>query len=598
LPIIGYIWRTLNLKTHKMKKLYFTLGLGVLLMGANAQQKVKTKQKFAGEPVATKARNGHATPQATIWSDDFSVASNWTMTHTGTTTAANADWTIGTTPGAGTYSIGAIASTSASNGYALFDSDANCSGDQIANMTTTNSFSTLGHSAVRLRFQQFYEKWYDSTRVYVSNNGTTWTRFAINDAVAQNVPTANPDNVTIDISSVAANQATVWIRFTFYSPASVYGANAGCGYNWLIDDAIVEDIPAADGAITAVSISAPDCDLTSTEKVMVDIKNNGAAPLTGFSVSYKVNALAAVVETYTASIAAGATATYTFNATADFSAPGVVQMVATSLTVTADSDPSNDKDTAYTEDLVPTVDTLSETLETTSRLLGWAFLGNNPGAWYLSGVQHTASGTAALGFNNGATVTTGIDDWAMTSCVHLTAGTTYFVEYWSVVPTNTVSTYDATLDIKIGNDNTIAAMTQSIATVTVNTSAYTMHHHTFTVSATGNYNVGFHVTPGAAPGTWFRMDDINIGREPSSGVKVVNGKELSVYPNPTTGVLNINATAANATVEFYNAMGQNVMSKSLTNGANAIDMTGLSSGVYSVRIIQNGTATITKVIKN
>jgi hypothetical protein len=95
-----------------------------------------------------------------------------------------------------------------------------------------------------------------------------------------------------------------------------------------------------------------------------------------------------------------------------------------------------------------------------------------------------------------------------------------------------------------------------------------------------------------------RYDDINITKVTTTGIKSNVASNGSVYPNPTNGVLNIHTTAANASVEFYNAMGQNVMSKSLTNGTNTIDMNGLSSGVYTVRLIQDGASTITKVIKN
>ena len=583
-----------------MKKIYLTLGLSVLLAGANAQQKKQSKQKTTAieNSIKTARANHGASTQAVIWSNDFSSAATWTMTAGAGTTAL---WSIGTTPGAGTYSIGLIASTTAANGFALFDSDNDCSGNQIAHLTTTSSINLVGHPTVRLKFQQLYREDADSTRIGISTNGTTWAYLPINTTYTADAMSANPETVKVDISSVAGNQATVWVRFTYYSPTAAstwgasYGTNNGCGYNWLVDDAVIEDIPAIDAAITKATIAAPDCDLTSTEKVILNIKNNGIAAMTGFSLSYKVNLLTPVTETYTGSVAAGATATYTFTGMANFSAPGVVQTVATAITLTGDADPSNDKDTARTENLIPTVDTLNENFDGTSAMLGWSYAGANQGAWYFSGINHSAP--AALGFNNGAAIVTGIDDWVFTNCVNLTAVTSYYLSYWGVVPTSTLTTYDALITTKIGNNNTIASMTTSIGSDVLDSLAYKYYRHVFTVPTTGTYNVGFHVQPNNQD-TWFRIDDVILGKNQTTGINsIANSKDLSVYPNPTTGVLNIVTSATKATVEFYNAMGQHVMSKTLTNGANSIDMSGLSNGVYSVRIMQNNTFTVGKIIK-
>ena len=44
-------------------------------------------------------------------------------------------------------------------------------------------------------------------------------------------------------------------------------------------------------------------------------------------------------------------------------------------------------------------------------------------------------------------------------------------------------------------------------------------------------------------------------------------------------------------------MGQNIMSKTLVNGLNTIDIGNLSNGVYSIQIMQNNTLTVGKIIK-
>ncbi len=577
-----------------MKKIYLFGFAAILAFSATAQtakHKLKTSDQSKSvkqHSSATRSGNTGNQVMATYFTNDFSNAADWTMS----ATIGATNWTIGTTPGQGTYSLGAINSTTAANGYALFDSDFGCDGDQVAHMTTTNSFSTLGSAGVRLQFQQLYGKWYDSTRVYVSTNGTNWTLFEVNDQyVNANLASdfsPNPETVTIDISSVAANQATVWLRFTFYSPASVYSTNAGCGYNWVIDDVIVDDIPSVDAAITAVTVPNPDCDLTATEQVSVDIQNNGATPITGFSVSYDVNGGTPVTETFTATIAAGATGTHVFAGTANFSTPAVLQTIAASVTLAGDGDATNDKDTSYTMNVPPTVDTLYEDLEQQTSLIGWEFLGNNPNAWYFSGNNHTPSGTASLAFNNGGGIATA-DDWIMTNCVDLVSTKTYYIQYWSNVPAfASFDTSDIVIETFIGSDNTISAMTTSLGkdTVTYTESTYALHKYVFTVATSGTYNIGFHATNYMFL-PWFRMDDIVLGEEISTNINTVEAGKVSIYPNPSNGIINVNITSKEAMLAVYNVLGEQVINVKAFGGNNTIDLSSFSAGTYFVRVTEN-----------
>ena len=73
----------------------------------------------------------------------------------------------------------------------------------------------------------------------------------------------------------------------------------------------------------------------------------------------------------------------------------------------------------------------------------------------------------------------------------------------------------------------------------------------------------------------------------------VETAKVSVYPNPTSGVLNVQIDGNfNATV--YNYQGQVVMRNYVNNGQ--IDMSGLASGVYFVEIRTNDNVSVEKVI--
>ena len=76
--------------------------------------------------------NDDLASRAVIWSDDFSIPSKWTIA----STAGAGVWAIGTAGPQGTFDIPIINSTTKANGFALFDSDLDCSGNQVANITT------------------------------------------------------------------------------------------------------------------------------------------------------------------------------------------------------------------------------------------------------------------------------------------------------------------------------------------------------------------------------------------------------------------------------------------------------------------------------
>lgn len=192
------------------------------------------------------AANKVSSPQALVWSDDFSVSANWTKA----SPTGPGLWSVGTTGPTGSYSITAINSTTKANGFAKFDSDLDCSGNQVANITTAGVINCTGHPFVMLEFQQQYRRFYDSTFVFVSgNNGSTYTKFVVNENLNNNDFCAtNPEIVKMDISAVAGGMAQVKVRFQFYSPSSL-GAAAGCAYSWMIDDVSIYDLPTNDVAV-------------------------------------------------------------------------------------------------------------------------------------------------------------------------------------------------------------------------------------------------------------------------------------------------------------------------------------------------------------
>jgi hypothetical protein len=201
------------------------------------------------------------------------LANNVHSTKSGDTIAFNSfdnssDWIIGapnlqgqwqvqaTTPADLTQYMGAMASTSASNGFGVFNAiQYLLSGpvsDQDATLELKDTFDLTNYSAVSLEFEQRYKKFnYDETFIeFSTDNGTTWpTSLAIelNTLVATNDP-AIQELVAINISSYVGGQSGVKVRFRWLSISSVSSDpdSYGSGYGWMVDDLKITVPPAND----------------------------------------------------------------------------------------------------------------------------------------------------------------------------------------------------------------------------------------------------------------------------------------------------------------------------------------------------------------
>ncbi len=213
-----------------MKKIYYLASALIFSGGVMAQYGTVEASKSYSIP----APAGHA-----ISSDeraagdpigslmDFSTPSDWTIANTGT---PSSNWVIGTAGPTGSFSggMGPIASTSGGN-FAKFDSDALGSGSSVQNATITmaSPINLSTYSNVSISFESYYRNFQGDCFVGVSTNGTTWTNYPVHALLPLNESTENPEFVEINISSVAANQATVWVRFQYVG---------GWDYAWMIDD--------------------------------------------------------------------------------------------------------------------------------------------------------------------------------------------------------------------------------------------------------------------------------------------------------------------------------------------------------------------------
>lgn len=236
------------------------------------------------------------TDRDVIWTDDFSVPGNW-VTSIEPDSYEGENWEIGTGITGG--NTPQVASTTASNGYAMICSD--CGNNQTTvyekcNLTTATPIDLSAYPNVTLEFQTNYRRWTnEQTYISISTDGINWPQPPW-DTATVNLPPGlylawqpgelvdatasdNPTFKSINISAAAGGQSQVWVRFYFYGI---------WGYVWYVDDVTITEPPPYDLGMSSTYFShtgmngeygrIPTSQLGNTLTVGGAVTNLGANP--------------------------------------------------------------------------------------------------------------------------------------------------------------------------------------------------------------------------------------------------------------------------------------------------------------------------------
>lgn len=230
-----------------MKKIYSFALVMLSCVVASAQSSVAPAPRKVQYQEFQNRNNGVAANanRDIIWQDDFSAPSNWIIAHDGT---FDSDFEIGTgLVSAGQYGTPAILSTTADNGYAMYNSDGynNSAGVayEQAHITTATPIDLSAYPNVILEFETQYRRFTDEqTWLVISTDGTFPTlddptldisgipgvyRVWEDGELTTSVSPGNPTTRSFNISEIAGGASQVWVRFQF---TGIWG------YAWYIDD--------------------------------------------------------------------------------------------------------------------------------------------------------------------------------------------------------------------------------------------------------------------------------------------------------------------------------------------------------------------------
>jgi hypothetical protein len=598
-----------------MKKIY-TLILSVMtvgVVGAQVNPNLVTKTRHTPATKAKKPGTTATNVQKAVVAGPFTFSNMETWT-TADNAGSGDNWVVGTAAPQGFYSdgMGAIASTTAANNFAMFDSDFlgeddNGTSPQDADIFYATSIDLTGIPAVAVEFESYYRAYVGSCYVIASTDGVNWTQVQVHDDVDVNASTANPATVTANVSSIIGNSPTAYIGFRYIGTWD---------YAWMVDDVKIVTLPDNDlGLIKGWhgdilnSYEYSMIPLAQSREIVagVVVENQGGQAQ-NVTVTCEVNDGSGVVATTTQALssAVGAKDTLWFNTGYTPSANGSYDVT---FSIPADEETSDD--TYTTSELMVNDDLMAHDYGAVDPF-GWASTNDNadephswgnlyemesdqllkgvdvnfatgttPGLYFLIRVQHVdplGQGDyiqdpmdllAQVDYTvDAADIGSAITTIELPTPVTLQAGELYMIDILKVDGTTGASFYIGGSDTNLEDDD-------------------------FSSIGYGPYGQGsavnYYISWGFAPYVRANFDPtLNVEEEALTGV--------SVYPNPSEGVVNVtNDNNLTNTIEVFDVTGKTVLSK-VVSTETTFDLSGNGSGVYIVKVSNEAGSLVERVV--
>lgn len=453
--------------------------------------------------------------QTTIYTQNFSTfpPTGWTnVDNTGTTAGT---WKRVTTAGP--------LFTTRSNGYAIFDSDGlgNDGKPEDASLTSA-AINCTGHSYVALEFQSLFAQYANSEgKVLVSNDGNTWTEVYS----VTNSSVANPEIVRVNLTNLAANQLTVYIRFNFTGDWDNF---------WAVDDIKVYEMPTLDIAIDKITNDR--FVGLSNQQIRGVATNYGATPITSFDLSYSDNGGAAVSQNLSGmSILPFESYSFTMNQPIVMSTPALhtVNVTASSPNGGIDAVTSNNVNSTEISSLSAIADKNVLMEEFTTCQCGWCPAGHYissqieaQNSYFIPVNIHAGFGTDAMTITEASTLATAFANGAPTANVDRV--------YWP-------GEEEVAISRNIWEDKTIERHAKITPASVSATSTYDNGTRSLTVNVTakffgpvyGNFRVNAYVVEDSVTGTGSGYNQSNY----LSGTNGFQAYPTYSLPDPIPGYI-------------------------------------------------------------
>jgi hypothetical protein len=347
-----------------------------------------------------------------------------------------------------------------------------------------------------------------------------------------------------------------------------------------------------------------------------DLTNNGLNDITSATINIKYNGGAATPYNWTGLLSAGQTTTITL-APVTISNSGVYTYSATIVDVNGTPDNGTGNNTAtyavpaaVTAVAAPIIQAYTAT---TWPPADWIINSPDNAKWTRSTAGLNGAGSAKANFYD---LQTGQYDMITPKAdLTPTAGQTMAALDFDLAHRQYSAAYNDELQVLVSTDcgttwtqvfsqagAQLASVTGYVTSAFTPTAAQWKHVWVDMSSYIGNTNVLVNFQGNSAYGNNLYIDNINLHfGSPTGIVDLANGEYLSLYPNPSTGILNVDAkftTSKSLNVTVTDMLGNVVYTNNYEKSAQqkfTVDLTNQSNGIYFVKFENENGSDIKKI---
>ncbi len=190
------------------------------------------------------------------------------------------------------------------------------------------------------------------------------------------------------------------------------------------------------------------------------------------------------------------------------------------------------------------------------------------------------------------------DCWVFTPDIAMVSGQTYNISF-SLNTNYNFLVGAASLQVKIGQGKSSGAQTTLLwSDANITNTTWVTKSFDYNCTTSGNYNYSIRcITPKGGSlllGSDSYIDDVVISQSTTTDVVSDNNQEISIFPNPTNGIINIIGKELNR-VRIYNNTGLLMQEVNCQHNNFVVDLSTYSSGIYFVEIIQKDKIEIQKL---
>lgn len=364
--------------------------------------------------------------------------------------------------------------------------------------------------------------------------------------------------------SSTADMSSVGTTYQIYSYTELSGDEDSENDGVYLD---VTHLNLNDLGISEITSPSSGTNLSVNESVTILITNYGSSSQSNFEVSYEING-AIVTETVSVPLEGNTSINYTFNQSADFSAFGMYEFVAT---VYLDNDADNSNNSAS-----------SNITNANCSPLGDLSYGDGFQLFQLGDINNN-TGEGGIGYENFTNLSTDLEQGASHQLTVTTGYGNQFVRVWIDFNDDYIFSLD-----ELVVDNYVMAVGSGSGTYTEN----------MDLVVPANANLGQHVM--RAKTNWNatvpddsceetqygETEDYMANIVESLGMDNIQIENISIYPNPIINMLNVNIGAnSDLNYSIFNITGQIILKGEFISSNNRVNFSELSKGIYFLQVL-------------